>query len=156
MRGAINRTFVFVGGAVGGRRPENFRNLDRSNVKTIPAVLSLRIDECLYFASTQYLDDLVLERSAANPDLRYVILMCSTVKGSDLSALEMLERLDQRLRDTGVALHLSEVKWQVMDRLRRGDLLDHLFGHVFVWQFEAWCKLIGLCQATDPLAHARR
>ena len=141
-----------------GRVPgtEHFRNVDRFNVQKVPAVLSLRIDESLYFANTRYLEDLVLERSAANPDLRHVVLMCSAVNDIDLSALETLESLDQRLRDMGVALHLSEVKGPVMDRLRRGDLLGHLSGQVFVSQFEAWCKLTGLCQATDPLAHARR
>lgn len=141
-----------------GRVPgtEHFRNVDRFNVQTVPAVLSLRVDESLYFANTRYLEDLVLERSAANPDLRHVVLMCSAVNDIDLSALETLESLDQRLRDMGVALHLSEVKGPVMDRLRRGDLLGHLSGQVFVSQFEAWCKLTELCEATDPLAHARR
>ncbi len=95
-----------------GRVPgtEHFRNVDRFNVQKVPAVLSLRIDESLYFANTRYLEDLVLERSAANPDLRHVVLMCSAVNDIDLSALETLESLDQRLRDMGVALHLSEVK----------------------------------------------
>ena len=141
-----------------GRVPgtEHFRNVARFNVETAPSVLSLRIDESLYFANTRYLEDLVLERTAANPDLRHVVLMCSAVNDIDLSALETLESLDHRLRDMGVALHLSEVKGPVMDRLRRGDLLDHLSGQVFVSHFEAWCKLSKLCQATDPLAHARR
>ena len=42
-----------------------------------------------------------------------------------------------RLLDAGVTLHLSEVKGPVMDRLRRGALLDHLTGKVFLSQHDA-------------------
>ncbi|MFN3577089.1 MAG: SulP family inorganic anion transporter [Tabrizicola sp.] len=134
---------------------EHFRNILRFTVETDPSVLTLRVDESLYFANTRYLEDLVLARVSGDTGLRHVILMCSAVNEIDLSALETLETLDHRLRDMGVALHLSEVKGPVMDRLRRGTFLDHLSGQVFVSQFEAFCKLTGRC-ASQPLGpHAK-
>ncbi|WP_434613918.1 SulP family inorganic anion transporter [Tabrizicola sp. M-4] len=135
---------------------EHFRNIHRFKVETDPAVLTLRVDESLYFANTRYLEDLVLARVSGETSLRHVILMCSAVNEIDLSALETLEMLDHRLRDMGVTLHLSEVKGPVMDRLRRSSFLDHLSGRVFVSQFEAFCKLTGRC-ASQPLGpHAKR
>lgn len=88
-------------------------------------------------------------------DLRHVILMCSAVNAIDLSALETLETLDQRLRDMGVTLDLSEVKGPVMDRLHKTDFLSHLNGAVFVSQFEAWCKLTKRCATRDLHRHAQ-
>lgn len=134
---------------------EHFRNIYRFTVETDPTVLTLRVDESLYFANTRYLEDLVLARVSGDTDLRHVILMCSAVNEIDLSALETLETLDHRLRDMGVTLHLSEVKGPVMDRLRRSAFLDHLSGSVFMSQFEAFCKLTGRC-ASQPLGpHAK-
>lgn len=134
---------------------EHFRNIHRFTVETDPAVLTLRVDESLYFANTRYLEDLVLARVSGDTGLRHVVLMCSAVNEIDLSALETLETLDHRLRDMGVMLHLSEVKGPVMDRLRRCEFLTHLSGQVFVSQFEAFCKLTGRC-ASGPLGpHAR-
>jgi sulfate permease, SulP family len=134
---------------------EHFRNIHRFTVVTDPAVLTLRVDESLYFANTRYLEDLVLARVSGDTNLKHVILMCSAVNEIDLSALETLETLDHRLRDMGVTLHLSEVKGPVMDRLRRGALLDHLSGQVFVSQFEAFCKLTGRCTSQALGIHAK-
>lgn len=138
---------------------EHFRNIHRFTVETDPAVLTLRVDESLYFANTRYLEDLVLARVSGTTDLRHVILMCSAVNEIDLSALETLETLDHRLRDMGVTLNLSEVKGPVMDRLRRSAFLDHLSGKVFISQFEAFCKLTGRCAsqsvAPPPKVHLR-
>lgn len=126
---------------------EHFRNIHRFKVETDPSVLTLRIDESLYFANTRYLEEQILARVSGDAALRHVILMCSAVNEIDLSALETLESLDHRLRDMGVTLHLSEVKGPVMDRLRRTEFLAHLGGKVFVSQFEAFCKLTGRCRA---------
>jgi len=41
------------------------------------------------------------------------------------------------LKDAGVALHLSEVKGPVMDRLKRAHFLDDLSGRVFLTQYDA-------------------
>lgn len=134
---------------------EHFRNIHRFTVETDPAVLTLRIDESLYFANTRYLEDQILARVSGDTALRHVILMCSAVNEVDLSALETLESHDHRLRDMGVTLHLSEVKGPVMDRLRKTQFLAHLGGKVFVSQFEAFCKLTGRCTSRDLRQHAQ-
>lgn len=134
---------------------EHFRNIHRFKVETDPTVLTLRIDESLYFANTRYLEDVILKRVTGDSALRHVILMCSAVNEIDLSALETLESLDHRLRDMGVTLHLSEVKGPVMDRLQKTEFLTHLGGKVFVSQFEAFCRLTGRCASRDLSTNAR-
>jgi SulP family sulfate permease len=116
---------------------EHFRNVERHQVETDPAILSLRVDESLYFANARYLEDAIYDRVAALPAVRHVVLMCSAVNTIDASALESLEAIAHRLDAAGVAFHLSEVKGPVMDALKRSDFFAHFKGQVFLSQFAA-------------------
>ncbi len=120
---------------------QHFRNIRRHRVETAPTLLTLRIDESLYFANARFMEDYILDRVTRDSEIRDVVLMFSAVNEVDLSALESLEAIDGRLRDMGLRLHLSEVKGPVMDRLRRSCLLDHLTGEVFLSQYDAWSRL---------------
>ncbi|KIN73483.1 SulP family inorganic anion transporter [Sulfitobacter guttiformis] len=116
---------------------EHFRNILRHDVITDPSIVTLRIDESLYFANARYLEDKIHNRVAGDKNIRHVILQCSAINEIDLSALESLEAINERLGEMNVQLHLSEVKGPVMDRLKRGHFLAHLTGKVFLSQFEA-------------------
>jgi SulP family sulfate permease len=120
---------------------EHFRNVRRHRVVTDPAVLSLRIDESLYFPNARFLEDCVQDAVAADPAIRHVVLMCPAVNLIDASALESLEAINLRLKEAGVTLHLSEVKGPVMDRLRRSHFLDALSGKLFLTQYDAFAAL---------------
>jgi sulfate permease, SulP family len=69
--------------------------------------------------------------------VEHVILMCSAINDIDMSALESLETINERLRASDVKFHLSEVKGPVMDQLKRSDFLEHLSGKVFLSQHDA-------------------
>ena len=129
--------------AVVGRVPgtEHFRNVLRHEVETQPHVLSLRVDESLYFPNARFLEDQLARHAAEKPELTDVVLMFPAVNEIDLSALESLEAINTRLRDADIRLHLSEVKGPVMDRLKRSHFLDDLTGEVFLSQHEAVCAL---------------
>ena len=129
--------------AVVGRVPgtEHFRNVKRHKVEIDETVLTLRVDESLYFANARYLEDSLYDMVAARPKLKHVVLMCPAVNEIDMSALESLEAINERLHALGVTFHLSEVKGPVMDRLRRGDFLHHLSGKVFLSQHQAALEL---------------
>lgn len=116
---------------------QHFRNIKRHDVHTQPELLTMRVDESLYFANARYLEDRILDRVTGDKAIKHVVLMFPAVNAVDLSALETLEALNERLGDMGVTLHLSEVKGPVMDRLRRSHLLDHLSGKVFLSQWDA-------------------
>jgi len=100
-------------------------------------VLSLRVDESLYFANARALEDRINEAVSERPALKHVVLQCSAINDVDASALESLESIHHRLRDAGIALHLSEVKGPVMDRLQRSDFIAHLSGQVFLTHYQA-------------------
>ena len=120
---------------------EHFRNVQRHAVAVSPRVLSLRVDESLYFANSRALEDRINSTIASRHGLVHVILQCSAINDIDASALESLEAIDLRLRGAGVRLHLSEVKGPVMDRLRKTEFLSGLSGQVFLSHYQAIAEL---------------
>jgi SulP family sulfate permease len=138
--------------AVVGQVPgtEHFRNVERHTVLTDPGILSLRIDESLYFANARFLEDTIYEAVAARPKLEHVVLMCPAVNAIDASALESLEAIADRLAAAGVQFHLSEVKGPVMDGLKRSDFFEHFKGTIFLSHFEAIQVLKGKIATQQP------
>ncbi|MHA7866672.1 MAG: SulP family inorganic anion transporter [Salipiger thiooxidans] len=120
---------------------QHFRNVKRHDVETLPGVLTLRVDESLYFVNARFLEDYVLARVAECGNLSHVVLMFPAVNEVDMSALETLEELNRRLGEQKITLHLTEVKGPVMDRLKRSHFLHDLTGRVFLSQYDAWCAL---------------
>jgi SulP family sulfate permease len=123
-----------------GRVPgtEHFRNIRRHEVITDPHLVTLRVDESLFFANARFLEDHIYDRVIDNGPIRHVVLMCSAVNEIDFSALESLEAINERLMQLDVKLHLSEVKGPVMDRLRRSAFIENLSGEVFLSQNDAF------------------
>lgn len=136
--------------AIVGQVPgsEHFRNVERHSVLTSPELLSIRVDESLYFANARFLEDRILAEVAARPALKHVVLMCSAVNMIDASALESLEAVAERLASAGIGFHLSEVKGPVMDGLKRSDFFAHFRGQVFLSQFDAAAALGGASGGT--------
>ncbi len=130
--------------AVVGRVPHtaHFRNIRRHQVKTLPHVLLLRIDESLYFANAKFIEDYVLHAAAERPRLRHLVLICNAVNFIDASALETLTDLRSRMEEAGIELYLTEVKGPVMDRLADTEFLEQLGGgRVFLTTEEVFEKL---------------
>ena len=118
-----------------------FRNVRRFPVDTLPAVLSVRVDESLLFINARWITEVIDTALAGRPLARHVVLMMNAVNGIDLSGLEALQHLSRDLAARGVQLHLSELKGPVKDRLQHGGLGEWLSGQVFMTQTDAWQAL---------------
>ncbi|MDT0683239.1 sulfate permease [Roseicyclus sp. F158] len=154
-----SRPHVAEIGQVPGTR--HFRNRLRHDVAMDPSVLSLRIDSSIWFGNARAVEDVLQDAVAGRHRLRHLVLNCAAVNSVDASALESLERSRARLADQGIALHLSEVKGPVMDRLARTDFIEHLGGTVFLSHHEAMTALApdmtALADAAPrPVIDARR
>lgn len=112
----------------------HFRNVARHQVVTHPALLQLRVDARIYFANATYIEDTILRSITRRPGIRHVILLCSAVNEIDISALEVLADLNERLREMGIGFHLSEVKGPVMDALQKTRFAEELNGRIFLSQ----------------------
>jgi SulP family sulfate permease len=130
-----SRPHVAVVGQIPGT--SHFRNVERYATVTDPEILSLRVDESLYFPNARFIEDLVNDAVASNPAVQHVILECFAVNTIDASAIESLKSINRRLADGGITFHLSEVKGPVMNRLERAHFLGELTGKVHLSQFQA-------------------
>jgi SulP family sulfate permease len=119
---------------------QSFRNVLRHQVITCPRVMGLRVDESLYFANSRALEDYINDAVASHPLLEHVVLQCSAINDIDASALESLEAIEKRLRDSNIKFHLSEVKGPIMDRLKTTGFLRQLSGEVFLTHYQAIAK----------------
>jgi SulP family sulfate permease len=129
-----SRPHIAIVGQVPGT--EHYRNVLRHDVLVNPQVLTIRVDESLYFANTRFLEDRIYSEVAKQSEIKHVILMCSAVNAIDMSALESLELINERLKLGGIKFHLSEVKGPVMDKLEDTSLLTHLSGDIFLSQHQ--------------------
>lgn len=131
--------------AVVGRVPgtEHFRNIKHYQVETSDNILSVRIDEALYFPNTRFLESLIFRLVAERNGLKHVVLMCPAVNDIDLSALETLENINDVLGESGISLHLSEVKVPIMEKLSGSRFFTRLSGKTYLSQNQAFEDLRG-------------
>ena len=117
---------------------QHFRNIARHQVETSPDIVTIRIDESLYFVNAQYLEDKIPQYITEFSAVKHLILMCSGVNNIDVSALDSLKKIISDLKERGVTVHLSEVKGPVMDILQHSHFIERLTGNVYIDQFTAY------------------
>ncbi|MGJ8564898.1 MAG: SulP family inorganic anion transporter [Alphaproteobacteria bacterium] len=116
---------------------EHYRDAKKYNVETHEEVITLRIDESLYYANARYLEDKIARIVAESPKMTDLILMCPAVNHIDASALSSLTEINRRLKSARVDLHFSELHSHVQERLFRSTFMDELTGQLFLSQHEA-------------------
>ncbi|MCP9760807.1 SulP family inorganic anion transporter [Aquitalea sp. S1-19] len=118
---------------------EHFRNVRHFSVETLPGTAFLRVDESLYFGNARHVEAALLAMTA--PDIQRVVLVMSGVNRIDLSALLMLERLDEALAARGVVLWLSDIKRPVSMVMDKAALSPRFAGRIFLSASQAWQSL---------------
>ena len=98
--------------------------------------LTIRIDESVSFVNAQSLEEHIYDKATNQPRLQNVILMCSSVNATDMSAFKSLEVINEQLKLSGVKFHLSGVKNTVMNRSKKTSLLMDLNGCIFFSQHQ--------------------
>ena len=126
--------------AVVGRVPgtEHFRNIDRHQVDTLPGLIALRIDESLYFANAQIIEEKVEVLIQSHTDTRTVLMILSAVNQLDSTALAMLTDMQKGLAARNITLQFAEIKGPVLDRLRSTPLGEKMHDQIFLSTHEAF------------------
>ena len=126
--------------AVVGRVPgtEHFRNIDRHQVETLTGLIALRIDESLYFANAQIIEEKVEALIQSNTDTRTVLMILSAVNQLDSTALAMLTDMQKDLAARKITLQFAEIKGPVLDRLRSTPLGKKMHDQIFLSTHEAF------------------
>jgi sulfate permease, SulP family len=124
-----SRPHVTLVGRIGDT--SQFRNVRRYDTETVSQIAAIRIDENIFFANTNQIENKLLKIVQRRPGTHHVLLVCSAVNRIDISGLEMLSRINQSFAAMGIKLHLSDVKGPVMDQLQITDFIAELTGSVF-------------------------
>jgi SulP family sulfate permease len=122
-----SRPHMAIVGEVPGT--EHFRNVERHQVVTYPHIISLRVDESLYFANAAYLEDTVYRLIAERPEVEQVVLMCNAINEIDQSALETLEAINERLGELGMRFHGPPAQDRFPGAAHRQGLPEPAPGH---------------------------
>ena len=136
------------------------RDAEVRQLATCDNISVIRFDGPLFFANTGYFNDTVLDRVAAKPDLKYVIIDAEGINEIDATGEEMLHELDKRLQSVGIELLIARAKKQIMDILRRTGFVEAMgterFFRLRTHAFEYAWKQLGEGHAeTCPLKVAQ-
>lgn len=127
-----------------GRVPgtEHFRNVKRYTVETRPELLMLRVDENLFFANAESVEDRILKALGEQPRVENLVLLMSSVSNIDATALSMLLQLNERLMKNAVSLHFAEIKGPVMEQLDNEGFPEQISGQIYLSANEAYEALL--------------
>ena len=91
----------------------------------VPGVVVFRWEAPLFFANAgQFRQE--IRSMARKPDVRWVIIQCEAVTDIDVTAADMLERLDKELNAQGVNMLFVELRSRLHDLVVRYGLLETL------------------------------
>jgi SulP family sulfate permease len=144
-----SRPHMAVVGRVGDTA--TFRNRKNYPVTTYPGIVAVRIDENLYFANANHVENRILkilERAGAT---QHLVLVCSAINFVDSSGLDLLIRLNRKLERDGIRLHLADVKVPVLEQLRAARLPEALSGEIHFTTDEAMRKLAAGLESPSAL-----
>lgn len=109
-----------------GRHPDGtLRDLRvYPDLPTSVHVIALRFDESLYFANASFFEDAVLEAVAEKPEVRFVLIVGTSINQIDASGEVVVRQLVEGFRGSGVTLVFAGLKKQVLDVMRRTGLYE--------------------------------
>lgn len=107
------------------------RDVERYPIEASTKVLTLRIDEDVFFANASPIEDGVLERISQQPGYRHVLLVGSSINRIDSTGAEMIARLSRNLAVAGIKVHLSDIKGPVLQELESAGVTRALTGQIF-------------------------
>ena len=100
------------------------RDADLHQMDTCDYVSVIRFDGPLYFANTSYFEDMIIERSANKPSLKYIVVDGQGINSIDATGEEMLASVTRRLEKSGVIMLFANFKRQVILVLHNSGFIE--------------------------------
>jgi MFS superfamily sulfate permease-like transporter len=106
-------------GTLGGIKAHNLAPVSET-------VVPVRFDGSLTFSTVAYFEDIVLEAIAEFPKTRVILIIGSGINEIDASGEEKINEVAKQLRDAGIELYFSGLKYQVMSVLEKTGIVEEL------------------------------
>jgi SulP family sulfate permease len=101
-----------------------YRDATRHGLEQNGEVLLLRFEGRLFFANVESFEQAVTGALADHPKAKSLLIVGDGINEIDASGEEMLRQLVRDLRENGVTVGFTGLKWKVMDVLNRTGLSD--------------------------------
>ncbi|MFH1739109.1 MAG: SulP family inorganic anion transporter [bacterium] len=114
----------------------SFRNSVRWGLKQCRYIAVIRFNGSLFFATTNYLEDQILDRVAAMNELKHILIVGNAINELDASGEEMLSSLIDKVQHGGYEISFSGLNDAIIDVMKRTHLYerigeDHMFRNVY-------------------------
>lgn len=124
----------------------HFHSAKRFKLKECKHLAVIRFDGPLFFASTSYMEDVVLDRVQKMPQLKAILFKADGINQIDATGEDMLSLLIGRLRSGGFDVYFSGFNEEVVDTLKRSHLYQKIGeDHIFITLVQAvdtiWAKV---------------
>ena len=95
------------------------------HARRVPGLVLFRWDAPLFFANAEQFHQRVLDAVAESPTpVRRILIAAEPVTSIDVTSADMLDELEQHLRNSGIELRFAELKDPVKDKLKRFEIFD--------------------------------
>ncbi len=137
----------------------HLHNAKRLKLQQCKHLAVIRFDGPLFFANSSYLEDEVLDRVRAMPELKAILFKADGITEIDASGEDTLSLLIERLRSGGYDVYFAGLNERVVDALHRSHLFERIGeDHVFMTvtqAVEAIWPIVheGSDEKTCPLKH---
>jgi MFS superfamily sulfate permease-like transporter len=113
--------------AILSRTPEGeYRDAARWRLQRCRHVAVLRFSGSLFFASVNYLEEVVLNAVATMPELKHVLIVGNGINELDASGEVLLSQLVTRLRERELEVSFTGLNDSVLDVMRRTHLIEKI------------------------------
>ena len=100
--------------------------------RLIPGLVLFRWAAPLFFANAEWFHERALDAVAASPTpVRWLVVTAEPVTSVDVTAADIVAKLDETLQAAGIELCFAEMKDPVQDQLKRFGLFTRLGAEVF-------------------------
>ncbi len=103
---------------------------------TDESIILIRFDGQLFFANVAYFEVMILDAVAAKPSAKYILVVGDGINELDASGVEVIHKMVERLRESGVTMVFSGLKRQVQEVLRRTGLFIIIGGDANIFPTE--------------------
>ncbi len=107
------------------------REAGPDNTLQCPKIEILRFEGSLFFANTTYFENKILERVAAMPGLKFIIVDAVAINEIDATGEAMLRTLSETLASQHISILFARVPGKVMAALRRTGFYEEEGEHHF-------------------------
>ena len=95
---------------------------DYPGATEVPGLMVYRYDSPLFFANAAVFRGAVRELIAEATDPAFLVLQCEAITDIDVTAADMLERLETELHEAGIELVFVSLRNRLVELLRRYDM----------------------------------